>query len=200
MLLTAALRYLKPLFSSALMGVEMSFALWRRSSRGQITSFSVDEAEGGRTGGWEVGRGGRRCSHPSGGEESPAARDFLPVVAHVSGEYEWALNMNEAPSSSPTRNIKELHFLRACLFLRSVTWPFGDYGERSLSSVAFCGRIDEAVKTAANVIGSFLLMITRVWLCYRWGDTKGDVNRYLSYRKKNRSRVLKTKPGNLRRS
>lgn len=49
MLLTAAVRYLKPLFSSALMGVEMSFALWRSSSRGQITSFSVDEAEkGGR--------------------------------------------------------------------------------------------------------------------------------------------------------
>lgn len=72
LLITAAVRYLKPLFSSALMGAEMSFALWRRPNN---------------------------IIHPDGGE-SLQLLVFLPVVARVSGEYEWELNVNETPSTS----------------------------------------------------------------------------------------------------
>lgn len=80
MLLTASVRYLKLLFSSALMGAEMSFALWR--SRGQITSLSVNDAGG--------------CAHPN-GVKSLQLLVFLPVVAQVSRVW---MNMNETPSSS----------------------------------------------------------------------------------------------------
>lgn len=101
MLLTAAARYLKPLFSSALMGVEMSFGLLKEAE--SRPNHIIQRWWG----------SSRRV-------KSLQLLGFLPVVAP---EYEWALNMNEMPSS-PTSTSEDLSLYSRLSSMYSILWSY----------------------------------------------------------------------------